>query len=189
MKKIFLILLTLTITSCGVQSIPTAVNEVEATWAEVLNQYKRRTDLVPNLVETVKGYAKHEAETLNAVVTARSKASQVEISTNKIDNNTFKEYQKSQDSLTQALGKLMVVVEKYPDLKANTNFQALQVQLEGTENRIAIARRRYIESVKEFNNLISVFPTNLANMIFFHHEKKPQFSISEAETANPQVQF
>lgn len=175
--------------SCGVQDIPKANNQLEADWAEVLNQYKRRADLIPNLVSTVKGYAAHEKETLEGVVNARAKATSVNIDMKDLNPETLKKFQEAQTGLTQALGKLMVVAEKYPDLKASENFQALQSQLEGTENRITIARRRYIEAVKEFNNLVTVFPTSLTNSMFFHYEKKPQFTVEEAETKVPEVTF
>lgn len=189
MKYLFFVLLLPILTSCGIQSIPTALNEVDATWAEVENQYKRRTDLIPNLVSTVKGYASHESETLEAVVAARAKATQVTIDPKNLSPQKLQEFQSAQTGVSQALGRLMVVSEKYPDLKANENFQALQSQLEGTENRITVARNRYIESVKQFNNLVTVFPTSLTNSIMFHHEKKPQFSVSEAETKVPEVKF
>ncbi len=182
------LILTLS-TSCGIQSIPRALNELDASWAEVLNQYKRRTDLIPNLVSTVQGYAKHEKETLEAVVQARAEATKVEIDPTKLNAESLQKFQNAQGALSTALGKLMVVAEKYPDLKANENFIALQAQLEGTENRITIARRRYIETVKEFNNLVTVFPTSLTNSLMFKHEKKPQFTISEAEQVAPKVQF
>lgn len=175
--------------SCGVQDIPKANNQLEADWAEVMNQYKRRADLIPNLVNTVKGYASHEKETLEGVVNARAKATAVNVDVKDLNPETLKKFQEAQTGLSQALGKLMVVAEKYPDLKASENFQALQSQLEGTENRIAIARRRYIEAVKEFNNLVTVFPTSLTNSVFFHLDKKPQFTIEEAETKTPEVKF
>lgn len=174
---------------CGIQSIPQAENDLEAKWAEVQNQYKRRSDLVPNLVQTVKGYAAHEKETLQAVIDARAKATQTQINADQLDAQTLQKYQQAQGQLGQALGRLMVVAERYPELKANQNFLALQSQLEGTENRISIARRRYIESVQSYNNLITVFPTSLTNTIFFKKEKRPQFDISPQESATPQVQF
>ncbi|MCB9025560.1 MAG: LemA family protein [Bdellovibrionaceae bacterium] len=166
-------------------------NEVEARLAEVTNQYKRRADLVPNLVSTVKGYASHEQETLEGVVNARAKASQISIDPSKISPQQLKEFQSAQGSLSQALGRLMVVVEKYPDLKADKNFRDLQAQLEGTENRITIARQRYIESIKEFNNLVTVFPTNLTNKVFFHFEKMPQWDVVGTENIQeaPKVEF
>jgi LemA protein len=188
-STLFVILTSIFLTSCGLQSIPTANNQVEAEWAEVQNQYKRRSDLIPNLVNTVKGYASHEKETLEGVVEARAKATAVQVDPTKLDAASLQKFQEAQSGLSQALGRLMVVAEKYPDLKANENFQSLQAQLEGTENRIAIARRRYIDSVKEFNNLVTVFPTSLTNSLVHKFEKKPQFSVSETETKTPEVQF
>lgn len=177
------------LTGCGVQSIPTALNETEASWAEVQNQYKRRADLVPNLVATVKGYASHEKETLEGVIEARAKATQMTVDASNLTPEKLKEFQSAQNGLSQALGRLMVVAEKYPDLKAAENFKGLQAQLEGTENRITVARRRYIETVKEFNNLVTVFPTSITNSIMFKHEKKPQFEATATEQAAPTVQF
>jgi LemA protein len=175
--------------SCGLQSIPQANNAVEGAWAEVQNQYKRRSDLIPNLVQTVKGYAGHEKETLEAVIAARAKATSVTIDPTKLTPEKLREFQEAQSGVSQALGRLMVVSEQYPDLKANANFQGLQAQLEGTENRIAIARRRYIETVQEFNNLVTVFPTSLTNSLIHHLDKKPQFTATEAEQKTPEVKF
>ncbi len=190
MKSTFLVLFfSLFLASCGLQSIPQANNEVEAGWAEVQNQYKRRADLIPNLVQTVKGYASHEKETLEGVIAARAKATSVTVDAKDLTAEKLQEFQKAQSGVSQALGRLMVVSERYPDLKANTNFQGLQTQLEGTENRIAIARRRYIESVQKFNNLVTVFPTSITNSLIHHFDKKPQFTISETEQANPEVKF
>ena len=191
MKNLILILGLLLLTSCGMQSIPTALNEVDATWAEVQNQYKRRIDLIPNLVSTVKGFAAHEKETLTAVVEARAKASSVNIDASKLNEQSMAKFQAVQGGLSSALSKLMVVVEKYPDLKANQNFLDLQRQLEGTENRITVARKRYIESIKGFNNLVSVPPSSWYNSIFLKHEKKPQFQVENLEEAKnaPKVQF
>ncbi len=190
MKSSFLVLfLSFFLVSCGIQSIPKANNAVEAEWAEVLNQYKRRTDLIPNLVSTVKGYASHEKETLEGVMEARAKASSIQVDAKNLTPENLKKFQDAQSGVTQALGKLMVVSERYPNLKANESFQGLQAQLEGTENRIAIARRRYIESVKEFNDLVTVFPTSLTNSFIHKLEKKPQFSVSEAEQKTPEVKF
>jgi LemA protein len=188
-SSLALVLMSLFLVSCGLQSIPTSNNNVEAQWAEVQNQYKRRSDLIPNLVNTVKGYAKHEQETLTQVIEARAKATAVQVDAKDLNPETLKKFQEAQSGVSQALGRLMVVAEKYPDLKANENFQGLQVQLEGTENRIATARRRYIEAVQEFNNLVTVFPTSLTNSIIHHFDKKPQFTATETEQANPQVQF
>jgi len=177
--------------ACGVQSIPTQLNEVEASWAEVLNQYQRRADLVPNLVEVVKGYAKHEQETLEAVVSARASATQVKVDVKDLNEESLKRFQAAQGQLTGSLSRLMVVAEKYPDLKANENFRDLQTQLEGTENRITVARNRYIEQVKTFNNLVTVFPTSVTNSVFFHHAKKPQFTVENeaAVSKPPEVKF
>lgn len=188
-SSIAILLISLFLTSCGLQSIPQSNNNVEGTWAEVQNQYKRRSDLIPNLVNTVKGYANHEQETLTGVIEARSKATAISVDAKDLNPETLKKFQEAQSGLSQALGKLMVVSERYPDLKANQNFQALQAQLEGTENRITVARRRYIESVQEFNNLVTVFPTSLTNSLIHKFEKKPQFTATEAEQATPQVQF
>lgn len=190
MKSSFIIvLLSLFLVSCGLQSIPTSNNNVEAAWAEVQNQYKRRSDLIPNLVNTVKGYASHEKDTLQGVIEARAKATAVNVDAKDLTPEKLKEFQNAQSGLSQALGRLMVVSERYPDLKANQNFQQLQGQLEGTENRITIARRRYIEAVQEFNNLVTVFPTSITNSIIHKFEKKPQFTATETEQATPEVKF
>lgn len=186
---VLILLSSFVLTSCGLQSIPQSNNKVEAEWAEVMNQYKRRSDLIPNLVQTVKGYAKHESETLENVVAARARATQVTVDPKNLTPEKMKEFQEAQSGVSQALGRLMVVAEKYPDLKADQSFQGLQVQLEGTENRIAVARRRYIESVQEFNNLVTVFPTSLTNSLIHHMEKKPQFTATEAEQKTPEVNF
>jgi LemA protein len=188
-SSVIVLFLSLFAVSCGLQSIPQANNQVEADWAEVQNQYKRRADLIPNLVNTVKGYASHEKETLQGVIEARAKATSVNIDPKNLNPETLQKFQEAQGGLSQALGRLMVVAEKYPDLKANENFRDLQAQLEGTENRIAIARRRYIEGVKEFNNLVTVFPTSLTNSLIHKFEKKPQFTASETEQKNPEVKF
>ena len=177
--------------SCGMQSIPTALNEVDAAFAEVQNQYKRRADLIPNLVNVVKGYAKHENDTLVAVMNARAKATSVSIDPTNVRPEKLQQLQQTQGELSSALSRLMVVVEKYPDLKADQNFRDLQHQLEGTENRITVARNRYIESIKKFNNLITVPPTSWYNAIFLQHEKRPQFAVEnlpDLEKA-PQVNF
>ena len=191
LRTLSLLTITLFLTSCGMQSIPTAANQVEADWAEVQNQYKRRSDLIPNLVEVVKGYAKHEEETLVKVTEARASATKVTFTANQLNEENMKKFQQAQGGLTQALGKLMVVSEKYPDLKANENFRDLQSQLEGTENRITGARNRYIEAIKEFNNLITVPPTSFYNGMFLHLTKKPQFQVENIEEAEkaPSVKF
>jgi LemA protein len=180
-------------TGCGVRSLPKNKNNVEATVAEVTNQYKRRADLIPNLVQTVKGYAAHEAETLQAVVEARAKATATTINPSNVDAAQVQKFQAAQGSLSQALGKLMVVVEKYPDLKADRNFRELQAQLEGTENRITVARNRHIEAIKMFNDLVTAPPESWTNSLFYHYEKMPQWTLDEAEKARnevvPKVEF
>jgi LemA protein len=176
---------------CGLQSIPLAKNDVDATLAEVMNQYKRRSDLVPNLVETVKGYAKQENSTLVAVTEARAKATAMNIDPSKATPEQIEKFSQAQGQLSQALGKLLVVSENYPNLKSNENFRDLQAQLEGTENRITIARQRYIESIKGFNNLVTVFPTSITNSFMFHYGPMPQFGteMTEEEKKAPAVKF
>lgn len=183
---VLMVCLVLVSSGCGIQSIPTQFNEVDASWSEVLNQYQRRADLIPNLVEVVKGYAKHEKETLESVVQARASATQIKFDAKDLSEENLKKFQTAQAQIGGALSRLMAVAEQYPNLKADQNFRDLQVQLEGTENRITVARQRYIEQVKRFNNLVTVFPTNLTNSLFFHHEKKPQFSVeNEGELKKP----
>lgn len=191
--KFSILVAALLLTGCGMQSIPQQKNEVDATLAEVNNQYKRRADLIPNLVSVVKGYAKHEEETLTAVVEARSKASSIQIDPTKVDPEALKKYQEAQGSLSQALGRLMVISEKYPDLKADQNFRDLQAQLEGTENRITVARQRNIEAIKNFNNLITVPPTSWTNSLMYHHPVMPQWAVNAEEQQKneqaPKVEF
>jgi LemA protein len=193
MLKIFTVCAALTLAGCGLQSIPQAKNEVDATLAEVTNQYKRRADLVPNLVATVQGYASHEKDTLQAVVEARAKATSVSIDPSNMSAEKLAEFQKAQGSLSQALGRLMVVSENYPQLKADRNFSELQSQLEGTENRITVARNRHIEAIKFFNNQVTVPFTSWTNAILYHHKPMPQWSVDEAEAktiqAAPKVDF
>jgi LemA protein len=181
------------LTGCGWQQIPQSKNNVEATTAEVTNQYKRRADLIPNLVQVVKGYATHEQETLTAVTEARAKASAITIDPSKVTPAQLQEFQAAQGQLSQALGKLMVVTERYPELKANENFRDLQAQLEGSENRITVARQRHIEAIKDFNNLITVPPTSWTNSLLYHFEKMPQWALTETEQkaveAAPKVEF
>lgn len=193
-KTLFLVLTSvLLLSGCGIQSIPQQKNEVEASIAEVTNQYKRRADLIPSLVEVVKGYAKHEKETLEGVIEARSKATQMTIDPANITPEKLKSFQASQGQLSQALGKLMMITENYPQLKADANFRDLQAQLEGTENRITVARNRYIETIKGFNNLVDVPPTSFTNSLFYHHPKMPQFDVDATEKAKnekpPEVKF
>ena len=193
MKLIMIAVFVGTLASCGIQTIPQSKNATDATFAEITNQYKRRADLIPNLVQTVKGYAKHEGETLEAVVTARAKATSVTIDPTNINAEKLKEFQKAQGDLSQSLSRLMVVVEKYPELKADRSFLELQAQLEGTENRITVARNRHIQAINEFNNAVSVPPSSWTNSLFFHFEKMPQWTVEESEKKAiekaPDVQF
>lgn len=192
--KLFLVLTALVgLSSCGMQSIPTQKNEVEASLAEVTNQYKRRSDLIPNLVNTVSGYAKHEKETLESVIAARAKATQITVDVKDANPQQLEKYRQAQGELSTALGRLMMVSERYPDLKADTQFRDLQAQLEGTENRITVARNRYIESIKGFNNLVTVPPTSWTNSILYHHEKMAQWDVEASEKEKiekpPEVKF
>lgn len=187
------LLAALSLSGCGLRSIPQSKNEVESTLADVTNQYKRRADLIPNLVQVVKGYASHEKETLEAVISARAKATSTTIDASKLNAETLKNFQAAQGSLTQALSRLMVVVEKYPNLKADQNFRDLQAQLEGTENRITVARTRHIEAIKAYNNQITVPPESLVNSLVYHYEKLPQWTVEESEKQQiekaPEVKF
>ena len=156
------------LSACGVNSIPTAQEEAKAKWADVQNQYQRRADLIPNLVATVKGYASHEERTLTEVTEARAKATSVNISADDItDPAKMAQYQQAQGALSQGLGRLLASVEAYPDLKANENFLALQSQLEGTENRIAVARRDYNEAVRQYNTTIRTFPAIIGAKVIY----------------------
>lgn len=184
MKQILLAVTAMfLLSSCGIQSIPQSKNNVEAALAEISNQYKRRADLIPNLVEVVKGYAKHEAQTLQSVTEARAKATQMTIDPSKVTAAQLQQFQAAQGQLSQALGKLLMISENYPQLKADTQFRDLQAQLEGTENRITVARQRYIESIKDFNNQVTVPPTSWTNSLFYHHEKMPQWDMAPEEKA------
>ncbi len=161
---------------------------VDAAWAQVENVYQRRADLIPNLVETVKGYATHEKSTLTEVIEARSKATQVSINPKNLNAESLKQFQSAQDGLSSALARLMVVVEKYPDLKANQNFLELQSQLEGTENRIAVERKKFNESAQDYNTSIRKFPSNMfASMFGF--EKKAYFEAAQGAEKAPAVKF
>jgi len=161
---------------------------VNQTWSQVENVYQRRADLIPNLVNTVKGYAAHEKETLEGVVEARAKATSINIDANNLNAQSMQQFQQAQQGLTSALSKLMVVVEKYPDLKANESFLQLQAQLEGTENRIAVERQRFNQSVEVYNKNIRTFPNNLyAGMFGF--EKKPYFEADKGAETVPEVNF
>jgi LemA protein len=176
--------------ACGVQSIPRADNAVTAAWAEVENQYQRRADLVPNLVETVKGSAAHERETLEAVVSARARATSIQLSAADLTPENLRKFEAAQGELRSALGRLLAVAESYPQLKANESFRDLQAQLEGTENRISTARRRYIEAVNELNDLVTVPPTSWTNSMMYHKQPKPQFQATAPDAAKPpKVEF
>jgi len=179
----------LLLSGCGVNTIPTLDEKVNAAWAQVENQYKRRADLIPNLVETVKGYATHEEKTLTEVIEARAKATSVTLSPENLsDPEAMKKFEQSQGALTQALSKLMVVSEQYPNLKANENFIALQSQLEGTENRIAVARKDYIEAVQAYNTEVRTFPGRLWAMIYGAKPKQTFTAPAGAENV-PAVKF
>jgi LemA protein len=179
------------LSACGINNVPTLDEKVKAAWSEVLNQYQRRADLIPNLVETVKGYAAHEQETLDAVVEARAKATQMQIPPDILNNpDAFKKFQESQSQLSGALARLMVVVERYPDLKANQNFLALQSQLEGTENRIAVARRDYIIAVQAYNTELRTIPGRWIAAIFYPDAKvKETFTVADEVQQAPKVKF
>lgn len=187
------LLLAFTATGCGVQSIPRAKNKTEESFAEITNQYKRRADLIPNLVNTVKGFASHEKETLENVTNARARATSMNIDPSQATPEQMLEYQQAQGQLSQALGRLMMITENYPQLKADQNFRDLQAQLEGTENRITHARRLHIEAIRQFNDLVTVFPTSLTNSLFFKYDKMPQWDVSEEERTTidqaPEVSF
>jgi LemA protein len=188
---VLLLLLTPLLASCGVNNIPTYEQQAKAAWAQVLNQYQRRADLIPNLVQTVKGAANFETKTLEAVVQARAKVGQVQLPPDILNNQqAMKQFEQSQAALTSALSRLMVVVEQYPDLKANANFQTLQAQLEGTENRIAVARRDYIEAVRIYNTELHTIPGRWwAALLYPGAKDLAQFTIEDKAGAVPAVKF
>lgn len=161
---------------------------VGTAWSNVENQYQRRADLIPNLVNTVKGYANHEKETLEAVISARAKATQTSINLNEISSEKMAAFQQAQGELSSALSRLMVSIERYPDLKANQNFQALQAQLEGTENRISVERRKFNEIARAYNTSIRRFPKNIVAGLF-GFEKRPYFEAQEGSEKAPEVKF
>ena len=185
------IVLLMTVSGCGYNTFQGQDEQVKASWAEVVNQYQRRADLIPNLVETVRGFARQEQEVLIGVTEARSKVGSVQATPEVLDDpQKFAQFQAAQGELTSALSRLMVVVERYPELKSDANFRDLQAQLEGTENRITVARNRYIESVQEYNVTVRRFPSNLTAKVF-GYDTKPTFTVeNEAEIARPpQVSF
>jgi len=179
------------LSGCGYNRLQTTDEQIKAAWAEVLNQYQRRTDLIPNLVNTVKGFAAQEQQVLLGVTNARAKVGSIQATPELINNpQAFNQFQQAQGELSSALARLMVVVERYPELKSNENFRDLQAQLEGTENRIAVARNRYIKAVQEYNVIVRSFPTNLTAMLFGHKEK-PQFTVENERAISkpPAVDF
>jgi LemA protein len=183
--------LGLTVSGCGYNNIPTYEEQAKAKWADVQNNYQRRADLIPNLVATVQGYARQEKDVLTAVVEARAKATQVRIDASQLtDPDKLKQFQDAQNQLSGALGRLLAVSENYPDLKSNQNFLALQSQLEGTENRIAVARRDYIEAVRVYNTELKTFPGVLwASTVFRGNKPMAEFAASDTAQSPPQVKF
>ena len=180
----------LSISGCGYNTMQANEEAVKAAWGDVEASYQRRNDLVPNLVEVVKAYAKHERETLTAVTEARAKVGTIQMSKNIIDDpNAFAQFQAAQSAMSGALSRLMVVVERYPDLKANQNFQDLQHQLEGTENRINVARVRYNKAVETFNTSIRVLPNSITNSLLLHLKLKEPFKAEPGTEKAPKVQF
>ena len=184
-------LLALLVSGCGVNSIPTAEEQAKAKWSDVQNQYQRRTDLIPNLVETVKGYAQQERTVLEAVTTARARATSIQVNADTItDPEAFKKFQDAQAQLSGALGRLIAISESYPDLKSNQNFLALQSQLEGTENRIAVARRDYIEAVRIYNTELKTFPGRIwASTLYAKNKPMEEFTVADDVKRVPQVKF
>ncbi len=181
----------LTLSACGYNTIPTLEEQAKARWADVQNQYQRRADLIPNLVATVQGYAAQEKNVLTAVIEARAKATQIKVDASQLtDPEKLKAFQDAQNQLTGALGRLLAISENYPDLKSNANFLALQSQLEGTENRIAVARRDYIEAVRAYNTALRTFPTVLwAKTAFSGNKPMAEFTATEGAEKPPQVKF
>ena len=191
-KTWVLILLASLLSGCGINNIPSYDEQVKAAWGQVQNQYQRRADLIPNLVETVKGYARHEQDTLTAVIEARAKATSIQVDASTLDDpEKLKQFQAAQGQLTGALSRLMVVAEQYPNLKADQNFLALQSQLEGTENRIAVARKEFIAAVQKYNTEIRTFPGRIWHSLMY--SDLPLRESFEATSANadkaPEVKF
>jgi LemA protein len=187
----FALLFAVGLTGCGVNDVPKLDEQVKAAWSQVLNQYQRRTDLIPNLVETVKGYAKQEQDTLTKVTEARAKATQMTIPADILNNpQAFHQFEQNQAELGGALSRLLAVSERYPDLKSDQNFLALQSQLEGTENRISVARRDYIEAVQAYNTNLRTIPGRwIAAMLYPDAKVKENFTISEEAQQAPKVKF
>ena len=176
------------LSSCSYNSMVEADENINAQWAKVENQYQRRADLVPNLVNTVKGYAAHESETFEAVIAARSKATQITVDPANLTEENLQKYQEAQGELSSALGKLLAITENYPDLKANQNFIELQAQIEGTENRITVARREFNEATQAYNVAVRKFPAVIIAKIF-SFEQKPYFEADESAAEAPKVEF
>ncbi|HVL59680.1 MAG TPA: LemA family protein [Burkholderiaceae bacterium] len=182
-RSLWVVLLPLLVSGCGYNEIQRADEATQSSWAEVLNQYQRRADLIPNLVKTVQGYAQHERDVLVAVTDARSRIGQAQV--DPTDPESLRRFEQAQREMSGALSRLLVVAEAYPQLKADQNFRDLQAQLEGTENRIAVARKRHIEAVQRYNVLVRQFPVNLTAMAL-GYSTKPQFSVeNERELARP----
>ena len=183
--------LGLLVAGCGINNIPSYEESAKAKWSDVLNQYQRRADLIPNLVETVKGYAAQERQVLEEVTNARARATQVQLPPDILNNpEAFKRFQEAQQQLSGALGRLLAVSERYPDLKSNQNFLALQSQLEGTENRIAVARRDYIDAVRQYNTELRTFPGVIwASTLYRSQKPMETFTVAEDVTRPPQVKF
>ncbi|WP_019223704.1 LemA family protein [Bartonella rattaustraliani] len=188
---LFLAFLVPFLSGCGFNTIPTSEEKAHASWSEVLNQYQRRADLIPNLVEIVKAYASHEQDVFTNVIEARAKATQININADILNNpQMMQQYLNNQANLSSALSRLMAVVENYPDLKANQNFLALQSQLEGTENRISVARRDYIEAVRVYNTALKTIPTMIWAKLWFRDAKPmPTFTIDSEKQQTPKVNF
>ena len=188
---LFVVFAGILLSGCGVNNIPTYNEEAKAKWSDVENQYQRRADLIPNLVETVKGYATQEREVLTQVTEARAKASQVKVDASTVtDPARFKEFQDAQNALSGALGRLLVTVERYPDLKSNQNFLALQTQLEATENRIGAARRDYIDGVRAYNTELKTFPGVIwASTLYRSYKPMETFTVAEDVKQAPKVKF
>lgn len=192
MVGVVLLAAVLALSGCGYNDLQGLDEDTKAAWSEVINQYQRRADLIPNLVNTVKGYAAHEKDTLESVVHARAKATSVQVTPELLkDEAAFKKFQEAQQGLSSALGRLLALAENYPNLKADQGFRDLQSQLEGTENRITVARKRYIDKVAEFNKMVRYFPTNLTAKFLLHLEEKANFTVADekAVAKPPEVKF
>ena len=191
MTRVLLVVAALLLGGCGYNQLQSSDEQVKGAWAEVVNQYQRRADLIPNLVNTVKGFAQQEKDVLIGVTEARAKATSVQVNANSVDDpEAFQRFVAAQREVTGALSRLLAVAENYPQLKSDQNFRDLQAQLEGTENRIAVARQRFIKSTQEYNTLARQFPTNLTAMAF-GYKPKPQFSVEDekAIAKPPTVDF